>query len=214
MTGLHFHTLCELGADALDRTLAVVEDRFPSALARAQWVNFGGGLHITRPGFDVDRLVDRIRRFRATWDVEVYLEPGEAVALDTGVLVSSVLDIVENGMPIAILDTSATAHMPDVLEMPYRPEIVGAGKPGEHPHCYRLGGSTCLAGDVIGDYSFPRPLEVGDKLVFRDMAHYSMVKTTTFNGLRLPSIATFDPRDGGFRMVREYDYDEYRRRLS
>ncbi|MBC7171723.1 MAG: carboxynorspermidine decarboxylase, partial [Polyangiaceae bacterium] len=166
LSGLHFHTLCELGADALERTLAVVEQKFAPYLEKAEWVNFGGGHHITRPGYDIELLVQLVTRFKERWGVEVFLEPGEAIAIRTGVLVASVLDVIDNGMPIAILDTSATAHMPDTLEMPYRPDIVGAAEPGELAHTYRLGGLTCLAGDVIGDYSFAKPLEVGDKLVF------------------------------------------------
>lgn len=212
--GLHFHTLCELGADALERTLAVVEDKFSPWLREARWVNFGGGHHITRPGYDVDLLVDLVRAFKREHDVGVFLEPGEAIGLNTGVLVASVLDIVENDGPIAILDTSATAHMPDVLEMPYRPQVRHAAEPGELPHTYRLGGLSCLAGDVIGDYSFHHPLVVGDKLVFEDMAHYTMVKTTTFNGVRLPSIALYDPRDESYRVQRRFGYEDYRDRLS
>jgi carboxynorspermidine decarboxylase len=214
LSGLHFHTLCELGADALERTLAVFEERFAPELGRVEWVNFGGGHHITRPGYDVDQLVELVRGFRQRRGLEVYLEPGEAIALGTGILVASVLDIVHNQVDIAILDASATAHMPDVLEMPYRPVIEGAGAPGEHAHTYRLGGTTCLAGDVIGDYSFPRRLEIGDKLVFRDMAHYTMVKNTTFNGVRLPSIAIHDPADRSIRVVRQFGYEDYKRRLS
>jgi carboxynorspermidine decarboxylase len=215
LSGLHFHTLCELGSDALERTLAVVEDRFDAELRRVQWVNFGGGHHITRPDYDVERLVRIVSDFRARRGLAVYLEPGEAIAINTGILVSSVLDLVENsGVEIAILDTSATAHMPDVLEMPYRPVIVGAGRPGEHAHTYRLGGLTCLAGDVIGDYSFPRRLAVGDKLVFADMAHYTMVKNTTFNGVRLPSIALHDPETGSVEVVRRFGYADYKNRLS
>ena len=214
LDGLHFHTLCELGADALERTLAAFEAKFGDLIAGKKWVNFGGGHHITRPGYDHDHLVGLIRGFRERWGVEVYLEPGEAVALGTGVLVASVLDVFDNGMPIAILDTSATAHMPDVLEMPYRPVIVGAGEPGEKRVTYRLGGLTCLAGDVIGDYSFDGPLQIGDKLVFLDMAHYTMVKTTTFNGVRLPSIATHDPATGEIRVSRRFGYRDYRDRLS
>jgi carboxynorspermidine decarboxylase len=212
--GLHFHTLCELGSDALERTVAAVEDRFGAHLGRVKWVNFGGGHHVTRPGYDVDLLVRVIRRFKERHGVEVYLEPGEAIALYTGVLVASVLDISHNAVDIAILDTSATAHMPDVLEMPYRPEIYGADKPGVHPYTYRLGGLTCLAGDVIGDYSFPRRLEVGDKLIFGDMAHYTMVKNTTFNGVRLPSIATYEPASNRLEVVRRFGYEDYRDRLS
>jgi len=215
LSGLHFHTLCELGSDALERTLAVVEEKFDAELGRVEWVNFGGGHHITRPDYDVERLVRIVSDFRARRGVAVYLEPGEAIAINTGVLVSSVLDIVSNsGVDIAILDTSATAHMPDVLEMPYRPVITGAGRPGEHAHSYRLGGLTCLAGDVIGDYSFPRRLAIGDKLVFADMAHYTMVKNTTFNGVRLPSIALHDPETRTIEVVRRFGYPDYKNRLS
>ncbi len=212
--GLHFHTLCELGADALQRTLAVVEEELAPWLEKAKWVNFGGGHHITKPGYDVGLLVDLVRNFRHEYDVDVYLEPGEAIGLNTGVLVASVLDIVENEGPIALLDISATAHMPDVLEMPYRPEVRGASEPGRRAHTYRLGGLSCLAGDMIGAYSFDEPLNVGDKLVFEDMAHYTMVKTTTFNGVRLPSIALFDPSDDRYRVQRTFGYEDYRNRLS
>jgi carboxynorspermidine decarboxylase len=177
-------------------------------------VNFGGGHHITRPDYDRERLVGLVQRFRERWGTAVYLEPGEAIALGTGVLVASVLDVIHNEVDIAILDASATTHMPDVLEMPYRPRIVGAGEPGDKPHLVRLGGPSCLAGDVIGDYSFDQPLRVGDKLVFMDMAHYTMVKNTTFNGVRLPSIATFDPRTRELRVVRRFGYEDYAGRLS
>ena len=215
ISGLHFHTLCELNADALERTLPVVEEKFGKYLAGMQWINFGGGHHITRADYDVDLLCRVIEGFRKRHPhLDVYLEPGEAIALNTGVLVTSVLDIVHNAMDIAILDTSAAAHMPDVLEMPYRPQVVGAGKPGEHPHVYRLGGMTCLAGDVIGDYSFPAPLAVGDKLVFLDMAHYTMVKNNTFNGVGLPSIAIYHPGSGTVEVVRRFGYQDYRNRLS
>ena len=212
--GLHFHTLCQVNSDALERAVAAFEARFGDVIPRVEWVNFGGGHHITRPDYDRERLIRVVRDFRATWGKPVYLEPGEAVALGTGVLVASVLDTLHNGMDIAILDTSATAHMPDVLEMPYRPVIVDAGEPGARAHTYRLGGLTCLAGDVIGDYSFDRRLEVGDKLVFLDMAHYTMVKTSTFNGVRLPSIATHDPATGEITVHRRFGYSEYRDRLS
>lgn len=213
--GLHFHTLCQVNSDALERALAAFEQKFGEFIPRMKWVNFGGGHHITRPDYDRERLVRIIREFRARWnDVPVYLEPGEAVALGTGVLVAQVMDTLHNGMDIAILDTSATAHMPDVLEMPYRPVIVDAGDPGAKPFTYRLGGMTCLAGDVIGDYSFDRRLEVGDKLVFLDMAHYTMVKTTTFNGVRLPSIATHDPVTKRITVHRRFGYTDYRDRLS
>jgi carboxynorspermidine decarboxylase len=214
LDGLHFHTLCELGSDALERTLAAFEAKFGDLIPGRRWVNFGGGHHITRPGYDLDRLVRVIQQFRAKWGVEVFLEPGEAVALGTGVLVASVLDVFENGVPIAVLDTSATAHMPDVLEMPYRPMIIGSAEGGEKRYTYRLGGLSCLAGDVIGDYSFDHPLRIGDKLVFLDMAHYTMVKTTTFNGVRLPSIATHDPKTGTITVSRRFGYEDYRNRLS
>ncbi len=215
ITGLHFHTLCELNADALERTLEVVERKFGRYLAGMQWVNFGGGHHITRSDYDVDRLCRVIDGFRARYPhLEVFLEPGEAIALNTGVLVASVLDVVHNAMDIAILDTSAAAHMPDVLEMPYRPQIVGAGQPGEKAHTYRLAGLTCLAGDVIGDYSFDQPLKAGDKLVFLDMAHYTMVKNNTFNGVGLPSIAIDEVDSGMVRVVRRFGYEDYRNRLS
>ncbi|MDZ4861695.1 MAG: carboxynorspermidine decarboxylase [Candidatus Hydrogenedentes bacterium] len=213
LEGLHFHTLCELNSDALERTLKVVEEKFGEFIREMKWVNFGGGHHITRADYDKDLLVRLVSEFKSRYDVNVYLEPGEAIALNTGVLVASVLDIFNNGIEIAILDTSATAHMPDTLEMPYRAQIIGAGMPGEFAHTYRLGGLTCLAGDVIGDYSFPQELRVGDKLVFLDMAHYTMVKNTTFNGVRLPSIGIYSP-DTGTRIVRTFGYEDYRNRLS
>ncbi len=214
ITGLHVHNLCELGADALERTLAAVERQFGAWLPRMQWVNFGGGHHITRPGYDLDRLCRIIGDFRKRYPIPVYLEPGEAVALNAGTLVASVLDIVHNAMDIAILDTSAAAHMPDVLEMPYRPQIAGAGAPGEFPHTYRLGGMTCLAGDVIGDYSFPAPLQPGMRLVFLDMAHYTMVKTTMFNGVNLPAICVRRAETGRIEVLRRFGYEDYRGRLG
>lgn len=214
VSGLHFHTLCELGSDALQRSLVAFEEKFGHLLPQMQWVNFGGGHHITRPDYDVELLIRLCRDFARKYDVQVYLEPGEAIGLQTGVLVASVLDIVENDGLTAILDTSATAHMPDVLEMPYRPRIVGGFDPGEKPHRYRLGGLTCLAGDVIGEWSFEQPLKVGDKLVFEDMIHYTMVKTTTFNGVRLPSIATADPATGKITVHRRFGYEDYKSRLG
>ncbi|MCE5334743.1 MAG: carboxynorspermidine decarboxylase [Desulfobacteraceae bacterium] len=213
ISGLHFHTLCELNSDSLQRTLEAVESKFGDFLRAMEWVNFGGGHHITRKDYDVDLLCELIERFAGKYGVQVYLEPGEAIALDTGFLVASVVDIIDNGMQIAILDTSAAAHMPDVLEMPYRPGIAGAGDPGEFAFTYRLGGPTCLAGDLIGDYSFPDPLKPGSKLVFLDMAHYSMVKNNTFNGVRLPSIA-IRRSEGAMRIVREFGHEDYRNRLS
>jgi carboxynorspermidine decarboxylase len=213
ISGLHFHTLCELNADALARTLPAFEDKFGEFLCGMEWVNFGGGHHITRSDYDVDLLCELITGFKTRHPLEVYLEPGEAIALNTGVLVASVLDVFHNGMDIAIVDTSASAHMPDVLEMPYRPVIEGAGMPGEFPFTYRLAGLTCLAGDVIGDFSFPKPLTVGDRLMFQDMAHYTMVKNNTFNGVRLPSIGIMT-REGDFCLVRKFNYADYRNRLS
>jgi carboxynorspermidine decarboxylase len=213
LSGLHFHTLCENNSDALERTLARVEEKFGSFIGKMKWVNFGGGHHITRMNYDVERLVRLIKNFHKKYGVGVYLEPGEAVALNAGVFVASVLDILHNEMDIAILDTSATAHMPDVLEMPYRPVITGAGAANAYPHAYRLAGMSCLAGDVIGDYSFPQPLKPGDKLVFEDMLHYTMVKSTTFNGVGLPSIAVWS-EEKGLKVVKTFGYGDYKSRLS
>jgi carboxynorspermidine decarboxylase len=214
LEGLHFHALCEQDSDVLERTLAAVERRFPKLLAQVQWVNMGGGHHITRKDYDVERLVRVLRSFKERWGKEVYLEPGEAVALNTGYLIASVLDIVPTDIPTAILDTSATAHMPDTLEMPYRPHILGTDKPGVLPHTYRLGGMTCLAGDVINEYSFPEPLKIGQKLVFTDMAHYTMVKTSTFNGVPHPDIDLYDPETGVLRVVRRFGYEDFKTKLS
>ncbi|MCQ2010495.1 carboxynorspermidine decarboxylase [Sporolactobacillus sp. STSJ-5] len=213
LDGLHFHTLCEQNSDALEHTLEAVERKFGKYLKRMKWINFGGGHHITRADYDMDRLARCITSIQEKYDLDVYLEPGEAVALNTGYLVSTVLDVFENGMPIAILDTSATCHMPDVLEMPYRPEIIDAGKPGERAHTYRLGGPTCLAGDVIGDYSFDHPLQVGDRLVFCDMAIYSMVKNNTFNGIALPAIASYNDTEG-IHVIKQFNYENFKTRLS
>ncbi|WP_010631531.1 carboxynorspermidine decarboxylase [Sporolactobacillus vineae] len=213
LSGLHFHTLCEQNSDALEHTLQAVDQKFGPYLKKMKWINFGGGHHITRSDYDVERLIRCIRFMQNKYGLDVYLEPGEAVALNTGYLVSTVLDITENGMANAILDTSATCHMPDVLEMPYRPKIISAGKSGELPYTYRLGGPTCLAGDVIGDYSFREPLHVGSRLVFCDMAIYSMVKNNTFNGIALPAITTFNAKDG-LQVIREFNYDDFKNRLS
>ncbi|MDP8258941.1 MAG: carboxynorspermidine decarboxylase [Candidatus Aadella gelida] len=214
ITGLHFHNLCEMNADSLERTLEVVEKKFSKIIKDMEWVNFGGGHHITREDYDVDKLCILIQGFKERHGVEVYLEPGEAIPLNTGFLIASVLDIVDNRMKTAILDTSAAAHMPDVLEMPYRPEIENASTPGRDPYTYRLGGITCLAGDVIGEYSFEEPLKVGDRLVFKDMAHYTMVKNNTFNGIGLPSIAIYDPVKDEVNVIRKFGYEDYRNRLS
>ena len=216
LEGLHFHTMCQQGPDVLERTVAAFEARFGDLIPRMKWVNFGGGHHITKPGYDLDRLVRVIKAFRERWGqhIQVYLEPGEAIAIGTGVLVCTVVDIVRNGMDIAILDLSATCHMPDTLEMPYRPDVVGAGLAGEKAHTYRLGSTTCLAGDVIGDYSFDQPLRVGQRLVFLDMSHYTFVKSSTFNGIPLPSIVSFDPADNAFHVIRKFGYADYKNRLS
>jgi carboxynorspermidine decarboxylase len=192
----------------------VFEERFGAFLPGMKWLNLGGGHHITREGYDIDALVELIRYFKGKYGVEVYLEPGEAIAIGTGILTSEVLDVVENGMDIAILDVSATCHMPDILEMPYRPGIAGGFDPGEKPHTYRLGGPSCLAGDVIGDWSFERPLSPGDRLAFEDMAHYTMVKTTMFNGIQHPHICTFEPDTGELRVLRSFGYEDFRSRLS
>lgn len=213
LDGLHFHTLCEQNADALLRTVDAVEKSFGAYLKGMKWLNLGGGHHITRDDYDLETLVQTILLLKEKYDLEIYLEPGEAIALNTGYLVGTVLDIVDNGMRIAILDTSAACHMPDVLEMPYRPEVVGAKRPGEYPYTYRFGGNTCLAGDIIGDYSFAEPLRVGERIVFCDMAHYTMVKNNMFNGVNLPSIALFN-EDEGLRVIRTFAYEDYKGRLS
>jgi len=229
LTGLHFHCLCEQNADVLARTLAAVEARFGDLIPGFDWMNFGGGHHITRADYDVGLLCRILTDFRSRHHgMTVYLEPGEAVALNAGVLVATVLDVVENGMPIAILDASCVCHMPDVLEMPYRPRVyrgdawdggavapAGAdfgGQPGEKACAVRLAGPSCLAGDCIGDYAFDRPLKPGDRLVFEDMAHYTMVKTNTFNGINLPDILLRQP-DGALIPVRRFGYDDFKSRL-
>ncbi len=222
ISGLHFHALCEKNADALERTLTAVEQGFGIYLKQMRWINFGGGHLITRADYQLKRLCDLIDSFKKRYEVDVYLEPGTAVVLDAGYLVTTVLDLVQNEVCTAILDTSVTAHMPDVLEMPYRPEVSRpkeggfelAGKAEEYAYTYRLGGLTCLAGDIMGDYSFSEPLEVGDKLVFMDMAHYTMVKNNTFNGIALPSIAVYDPSTDTARIVKSFGYEDYKQRLS
>ena len=211
--GLHFHTMCEQNSDTLERTLKVVDDTFGSYIKQMKWLNFGGGHHITRSDYDIETLIRCIQFAQDTYGVQVYLEPGEAVALNTGYLVSTVLDTIENGMHLAILDTSAACHMPDVLEMPYRPQIIGAGLPNEKTYTYRLGGPTCLAGDIIGDYSFDAPLKEGDKLIFCDMAHYTMVKNNTFNGMNLPSIALYS-QENGLQIIKQFGYEDFKSRLS
>ena len=225
ISGLHFHTLCEQNSDDLETTLQAIEEKFGEFLPQMEWVNFGGGHHVTRNDYDIDLLCKLISDFKTKYGVQVILEPGEAVALNAGVLVSTVLDVIDNEGAIAILDTSCTCHMPDVLEMPYRP-VIGklngtdffealenpAAETGKKAHTYRLTGLSCLAGDVIGDYSFDEPLNPGDRLVFGDMAHYSMVKTTFFNGIRHPDIGIL--RNGETETVRTFGYEDYKNRLS
>lgn len=218
-SGLHFHTLCEQGFEPLSRTLDAVEQQFGEYLHKMEWVNFGGGHHITHPDYDVEGLIKRVKAFQDKYRVQVYLEPGEAIAIHTGVLVSEVLDLGHNAMNLAILDSSATCHMPDTLEMPYRAEIITgsntwAGELNEKKHSYRLGGQSCLAGDVMGDYSFDQPLKIGQRLMFDDMSHYTMVKTTTFNGIGLPSIAIWNSETDELKVVKEFGYNDFRNRLS
>ena len=211
--GLHFHALCEQDSTALENVLKNFEEKFASFIPKMKWINFGGGHHITRKGYDKEKLIRLINDFKAKYDVEVYLEPGEAIGWETGSLVSTVLDIVHNGMNIAILDTSAEAHMPDTIIMPYRAEVQGAAKAGEKAYTYRLAGNTCLAGDIMGDYSFDTPLQIGDNIIFEDQMHYTMVKATTFNGVKLPSIAIKKSNDE-IEILKEFGYEDFKERLS
>ncbi len=211
--GLNFHALCEQGVDALEDVLNSFEEKFSKYFKGLKYINFGGGHHITKKGYDIDKLIKIIKDFRVKYDLDIYLEPGEAVGWETGVLVSSVLDIVHNKMDIAILDISAEAHMPDTLAMPYRAEVKGAGVVGEKKYSYRLAGNTCLAGDIMGDYSFEEPLKIGDKIIFKDQIHYTFVKNTTFNGIKLPSLV-IQSKDAKLNLVKEFGYDDYKNRLS
>lgn len=212
--GLNFHALCEQNVDALEGVLEAFEAKFGDYIPRMKYINFGGGHHITRRDYDVERLIEVIKAFKKRYGgIEVYLEPGEAVGWQTGPLVASVLDVMHNGMDIAILDTSAEAHMPDTLAMPYRADVRGAGEPLQKRYTYRLGGNTCLAGDIMGDYSFDEPLKIGDKIIFEDQMHYTFVKNTTFNGIKLPSLAIWT-KEGTLKIVREFGYEDYRNRLS
>ncbi len=214
LEGMHFHALCEQNVDALENVLMAFEKNFGPYIEKMRWINFGGGHHITRSDYNVDRLIEVITEFKERHkEISVYLEPGEAVGWQTGPLVASVLDIVNNGIEIAILDVSAEAHMPDTLAMPYRAEVRGAAKAGEKPYTYRLAGNTCLAGDIMGDYSFDKPLRIGDKVVFEDQIHYTMVKSTTFNGVKHPSIAIWTKKRD-LKIVREFGYEDFKRRLS
>ncbi len=211
--GLHFHALCEQNADALENVLSAFEEKFGRFIPQMKWVNFGGGHHITRKDYDVERLIRILNGFHARYPhVEIILEPGEAIGWQTGELVATVGDIVHNETAIAILNVSVSAHMPDCLEMPYRPHVSGSALPGEKPFTYKLAGNTCLAGDVLGDYSFDAPLQIGDKIIFEDMIHYTMVKTTFFNGVRHPSIGIFE--NGQFKLLRQFTYTQYKEKLG
>lgn len=212
VTGLHFHTLCEQNSDDLEKTLNAVEEKFGDVLKNMQWINFGGGHHITRDDYDILRLEKCIRHMQDKYGLEVYLEPGEAVALNAGYLVTEILDIIRGDTDILILDTSAACHMPDVLEMPYRPPLKNSGKPHEKKYTYRLGSQTCLSGDFIGEYSFNEEQKTGGRLVFEDMAIYSMVKNNTFNGMPLPSIYLLKS-DGSIELLKKFGYENFRTRL-
>ncbi len=211
--GFHLHALCQQDSYALERVLDEFERKFEPYLHNLKWINFGGGHHITKDGYDIEKLIELIVRFRDRYGVEIYLEPGEAIGWGSGTLVATVLDIVHNGIDIAILDTSAEAHMPDSIIMPYRVEVRGAGEVGERRYSYRLGGNTCLSGDIMGDYSFDRPLEIGERVIFEDQMHYTMVKATTFNGIALPSICILRA-DGSVEVLKEFGYEEFKNRLS
>jgi len=211
--GLNFHALCEESVDSLEGVLRAFENKFSQYFKGLKYINFGGGHHITKKGYDVEKLIRIIKEFKAKYNVEVYLEPGEAVGWQTGFLIASVLDIVYNKMEIAILDTSAEAHMPDTLAMPYRADVRESGEAGEKKYTYRFGGNTCLAGDIMGDYSFDQPLKIGDKIIFEDQIHYTFVKNTTFNGIKLPSLAIYR-KNGNLDVIKEFGYEDYRNRLS
>ena len=214
LDGLHFHALCEQDAYALEKVLEAFEAKFGKYLSQMKWVNFGGGHHITRKDYDVEKLIQILNTFQAKYPhLQLYLEPGEAVGWETGTLVTSVLDIVHNGVDIAILDTSAEAHMPDTIIMPYRADVRDADEAGKKAYTYRLAGNTCLAGDVMGDYSFDKPLTIGEQIIFEDQMHYTMVKATTFNGVPLPSIA-IQRKNGSIDLLKEFGYEDFRDRLS
>jgi carboxynorspermidine decarboxylase len=213
LDGLNFHALCEQDVDALEEVLVTFEEKFSKYFTNLKYINFGGGHHITKKGYDVEKLIQIIKNFKSKYDVDIYLEPGEAVGWETGYLVATVLDTFNNGMQVAILDTSAEAHMPDTLAMPYRAEVRGAGLAGEKAYTYRLGGNTCLAGDIMGDYSFDEPLRVGDKVIFEDQIHYTFVKNTTFNGIKLPSLM-IKRSNGEYVLIKEFGYEDYKKRLS
>jgi carboxynorspermidine decarboxylase len=209
--GLHLHALCEQGFDPLERVWGAIEPKLTPLLPHVKWVNLGGGHHVTRADYDTDGLAAFLKTLGERHGVEVYIEPGEAIALDAGILVGEVLDTFQNSLPIAITDISATCHMPDVIEAPYRPAMLGEGTEGTR---YRLGGPSCLAGDILGDYVFTTPPTAGTRIAFLDQAHYSMVKTNTFNGVPLPAIALWNSETDALKIVREFDYDAFRDRLS
>lgn len=211
--GLNFHALCEQDTDALEEVLLAFEKKFSKYFKNLKYVNFGGGQHITKKGYDISKLIHIIQRFRQMYALDVYLEPGEAVGWQTGYLIATVLDVFQNGILVAILDTSAEAHMPDTLAMPYRADVRNSGLPDEKKYTYRLGGNTCLAGDIMGDYSFDEPLHIGDKIIFEDQIHYTFVKNTTFNGVKLPSLV-IKRKNGVLELVKEFGYEEYKNRLS
>ena len=210
--GLHFHTMCEQNSDVLLRTIKIIDEKFSSMLKQIKWLNFGGGHHITRSDYDLETLKEAILLMKNKYNLEIYLEPGEAIPLNAGFLVTKVLDIVHNQMDIAILDTSAACHMPDVIEMPYRPPLMNSGLAHEKKYTYKFGGPTCLAGDIIGDYSFDEPLHIGDRLVFEDMAIYTMVKNNTFNGVNLPSIYLVKENDS-VQLIKSFGYEDFKSRL-
>ena len=214
ISGLHFHTLCEQDFPPLQRTLAAVEQQFGHLLPQLKWLNLGGGHHITRADYQVDALIGCLQALTEKYNLQLYLEPGEAIAINSGILVTEVLDITQNQIPLAILDCSATCHMPDTLEMPYRAEVFGAGTAGEKTHTYRFGGQSCLAGDQMGDYSFDQPLQIGQRLAFDDMAHYTMVKTNTFNGVNLPALALWNSATDQLRIIKQFGYQDFKQRLS
>ena len=211
--GLHFHTLCEQGFEPLLKTYRSFEERFENYLKKVKWLNLGGGHHITKDDYDRQALIELVKEIKSKYGIEVYLEPGEAAAIDAGYLITTVMDVVNTERyPVLILDTSAACHMPDVLEMPYRPPLSGAFEAEEKPYTYRLSSRTCLAGDVIGDYSFEHEIKVGDRLVFEDMAIYSMVKNNTFNGMSLPDIALMH-EDGNCEIIKHFGYEDFKMRL-
>jgi carboxynorspermidine decarboxylase len=212
ISGLHFHTMCEQNSDTLYRTVKIVDEKFGHTIKKMKWINFGGGHHITKENYDIETLIKSIMYIKNKYDIDVYLEPGEAVALNAGFLYTKIMDIINNGMNIAILDTSAACHMPDVLEMPYRPNIIDSGKINQYTYNYRFGGPTCLAGDIIGDYSFKKPLAIGDILILSDMAIYSMVKNNTFNGINLPSII-LKKSNGDYKLIKKFNFKDFKSRL-